>query len=151
MGVSLRPAPEGGVSVSEVAPGSPALAAGIKAGDVILSVNERPPVEVFFGGGFRAMYGGKPAGTPIPIQLKRDGAPLTIQVPLRFGAAAPRIVEDSAAAPRARRLRNGRLRGTSDRLRRVGEKHEGPRASLAAHRACRVRSVLRDVVHPGIR
>jgi predicted metalloprotease with PDZ domain len=115
MGVSLRPAPEGGVIVSDVAPGSPALAAGIKAGDVIVSVNERPPVEVFFAGGFRAMYGGKPAGTPIPIQLKRDGASLTIQVPLRFGAAAPRIVEDSAAAPRALRLRNGILRGTTDR------------------------------------
>jgi S1-C subfamily serine protease len=100
--------------VTEIVPGSPALAAGIKAGDVIVSVNQQPPIQVFFGGGFRAMYGDKPAGTLVPVAVKRDTASLTIQVPLRFGPAAPRLVEDPSAAPRAVRLRNGILRGTTD-------------------------------------
>ena len=115
MGVSLSPEPDGSARVRELTPGSPALGAGIKAGDVIVSVNERPAMQVFFAGGFREMYGARPAGTPIPVVVKRDSASLTIQVPLAFGAGAPRLVEDPSAAPRAVRLRNGILRGTTDR------------------------------------
>jgi predicted metalloprotease with PDZ domain len=115
MGVNLRPDSTGAARVMEVVPTGAAAAAGIKAGDVILTVNERPATEVFFAGGFRAMYGTKPTGTLIPITLRRGDSPLTIQVPLRFGAAAPRLTEDPAAPPRAVRLRNGLLRGTTDR------------------------------------
>ena len=82
---------------------------------MIVSVNERPAVDVFFAGGFRAMYGSKPAGTPIPIVIRRDNATMTVQVPLRFGATQPTLAEDPAASPRAVRLRNGLLRGTTDR------------------------------------
>jgi hypothetical protein len=42
------------------------------------------------------MYGTKPAGTQIPIVLKRDNATMTVQVPLRFGASQPTLVEDPA-------------------------------------------------------
>ena len=115
MGVSLRPEQDGSTRVMEIVPGSPALEAGIKQGDVLVSVNERPAVDAFFAGGFRAMYGTKPAGTQIPIVLKRDNATMTVQVPLRFGASQPTIVEDPAASPRAVRLRNGLLRGTTDK------------------------------------
>ena len=114
MGVSLRPEPDG-TRVMELVPGSPALAAGIRQGDVIVSVNQRPAMDVFFAGGFRAMYGDKPAGTPIPIVIKRDSATMTVQMPLRFGASQPNLAEDPAASPRAVRLRNGLLRGTTDR------------------------------------
>jgi S1-C subfamily serine protease len=115
MGVSLRPEQSGGVRVMELVPGSPALAAGIKQGDVIVSVNDKPATDVFFAGGFRAMYGTKPAGTPIPIVLKRDSATVNVQVPLRFGAGQPALVEDPAASPRAVRLRNGLVRGTTEK------------------------------------
>ena len=115
MGVSLRPEQDGSTRVMEIVPGSPALEAGIKQGDVIVSVNERSAVDAFFAGGFRAMYGAKPAGTQIPIVLKRDNATLTVQVPLRFGASQPNLAEDPAASPRAVRLRNGLLRGTTDK------------------------------------
>jgi predicted metalloprotease with PDZ domain len=114
MGISLRPEQDG-VRVMELVPGSPAVGAGIKQGDVIVSVNERPAMEVFFAGGFAAMYGGKPAGTPIPVVIRRDSATVNVQVPLRFGPAPPTLVEDPAASPRAVRLRNGILRGTTDR------------------------------------
>jgi hypothetical protein len=70
---------------------------------------------VFFAGGFAAMYGGKPAGTSIPVVIRRDSATVNVQVPLRFGPAPPTLVEDPAASPRAVRLRNGILRGTTDR------------------------------------
>ena len=115
MGVSLRPEQDGSTRVMELVPGSPAVAAGIRQGDVIVSVNERPAVDVFFAGGFRTMYGSKPSGTPIPIVIRRDNATMTVQVPLRFGATQPTLVEDPAASPRAVRLRNGLLRGTTDR------------------------------------
>jgi len=115
MGVSIRTEPDGGVRVMELAPGSPAAGAGIKAGDLIVSVNERPAMQVFYGGAFAEMYGGKPAGTPIPVVLKRDSATVNVQVPLRFGAGPPKLVEDPAASPRAVRLRNGLLRGTTDK------------------------------------
>ena len=116
MGVSLRPEPDGnGARIMEIVPGSPALEAGIRVGDVVATVNERPAMEVFFGGGFRAMYGNRPAGTPIPVVIRRDSATVNIQVPLRFGLSEPRIMEDAAASPRAVRLRNGLLRGTTDK------------------------------------
>ena len=116
MGISLRPEPDGnGARIMEIVPGSPALEAGIRVGDVVTTVNGRPALQVFFGNGFRAMYGNQPAGTQIPVMIRRDGATLTIQVPLRFGLSEPRVVEDAAASPRAVRLRNGLLRGTTDR------------------------------------
>ena len=116
MGVSLRPEPDGnGARIMQLAAGSPAEGAGIRVGDVILTVNERPAMAVFFGDGFRAMYGDKPAGTQIPIVIRRDAATLNIQVPLRFGLSEPRIVEDASATPRAVRLRNGILHGTTDK------------------------------------
>jgi predicted metalloprotease with PDZ domain len=116
MGVSLRPEPDGnGARIMEIVPGSPALEAGIRVGDVVTTVNERPALQVFFGNGFRAMYGNRPAGTPIPVVIRRDGATVNVQVPLRFGLSEPRVVEDAAASPRAVRLRNGLLRGTTDK------------------------------------
>jgi hypothetical protein len=40
---------------------------------------------------------------------------MNLQVPLRFGASEPKLTEDPAASPRAVRLRNGILRGTTDK------------------------------------
>ncbi|MEO6525845.1 MAG: PDZ domain-containing protein [Gemmatimonadaceae bacterium] len=115
LGVSLAPEPGGGARIQAVVPGGAAAAAGIQQGDVILTVGERPALEVFFGGGFKALYGTKPAGTMVPVAGRRGQAPLALQIPLRFGGAAPRIAEDPAASPRAVRLRNGLLRGLTDR------------------------------------
>jgi len=78
-------------------------------------VNERPAMQVFYGGAFAEMYGAKPAGTSIPVVIKRDSATVNVQVPLKFGAGPPKLVEDPAASPRAVRLRNGILRGTTDK------------------------------------
>jgi hypothetical protein len=53
----------------------------------------------------------------IPVSVKRGEQTLTLQVPLRFGAAAAKVVEDPSAPARGVRLRNGLLQGTTDRLR----------------------------------
>ena len=113
LGIGAQALPDGGVRVSQIAPGGAAESAGLKEGDVVVSVNAQPAIGVFFGNGLRVMYGGKPTGTPIPVAIKRGEQPLTIQVPLRYSAAAPRIVEDAAASPRAVRLREGLLHGTT--------------------------------------
>jgi predicted metalloprotease with PDZ domain len=103
------------VKVTQVVPNGAAATAGMQANDEVVAVDGRPSLEVFFGGGFRTMYGEKPAGTLIPVSVKRGDQTLTLQVPLRFGAAAAKVVEDPAAPPRAIRLRDGLLRGTTDR------------------------------------
>jgi predicted metalloprotease with PDZ domain len=115
MGIALQVEPAGGVKVTQVVPNGAAATAGMQANDVVVAVDGRPSLEVFFGGGFRTMYGEKPAGTLIPVSVKRGDQTLTLQVPLRFGAAAAKVVEDPAAPPRAIRLRDGLLRGTTDR------------------------------------
>jgi predicted metalloprotease with PDZ domain len=115
LGVSTRPEGTGGARIMEIVPGSAAAVAGLKEGDIVLTIGDKPSVEMFYGGGFRAAYGGKPSGTQIPIAVKRGEESLTVQAQLRFGAAAPKIVEDPSASARAVRLRNGLLRGTVDR------------------------------------
>ncbi|MEO8563167.1 MAG: PDZ domain-containing protein [bacterium] len=115
LGVSTRPEPTGGARILELVPGSAAAAAGLKPGDVVLTIGGKPAAEMFYGGGFRAMYGDKPVDTQVALTITRGDESLTVQAPLRFGAAAPRIMEDPAAPARAVRLRNGLLRGTTER------------------------------------
>jgi predicted metalloprotease with PDZ domain len=114
LGVRLNVEPGGGTRIADLTPGGAAAAGGIQKGDVIVTVGGRPSLEVFYGGGFKAMYGDKPSGTMVPVTLRRGDSVLTVQVPLRYGPAAPRIEEDPAASPRAVRLRNGLLRGLTD-------------------------------------
>ncbi len=115
MGIGVTPQPDGGARVSQVVSEGAAAGAGMREGDVVVSVNGQPAIGVFFANGLRTMYAGKPAGTPMPVVIKRGEQTLTLQVPLRYGAAAPRIVEDTAASPRAVRLRDGLLHGTTTR------------------------------------
>jgi predicted metalloprotease with PDZ domain len=115
MGIGITVEAGGGVRITQVMPNGAAAGAGIQSGDVIETVNQRPAIQVFFGNGFREMYGSSPSGTPIPVSVKRGEQTLSLQVPLRFGAAPPRIVEDAAPSRRALRLRNGLLHGTTDR------------------------------------
>src|SRR5439155_25870793 len=113
LGIGAAPQGDGTVRVTRVVANGAAAGAGVAEGDVIVSVNGQSAVGVFVGNALRRMYAGKPAGTPIPVAIKRGEQALTIQVPLRYGAAAPRIVEDAAASPRAVRLRDGLLHGTT--------------------------------------
>lgn len=59
----------GGVSVTQVEPDSPALAAGLKSGDIILTVNETPISSMNSFYNIISLYEPK---TPINITVKRD-------------------------------------------------------------------------------
>ena len=80
----------------------------VKVGDVDVK-------DAQFGAKFREAYSGKPAGTPLPIVVQRAGETLTLAGRLAYAPGTPRITEDPAATARAKRLRNGILRGATDR------------------------------------
>ena len=86
LGVGLHADSLGRRIVDQVLPGSPAEAAGMKAGDVLRTIDSRPPQEFFLAG--RA---GWKSGDRIPVEVLRAGRVATLSV-----AAAP-IPEDVLA------------------------------------------------------
>ncbi|MEA3356417.1 MAG: trypsin-like peptidase domain-containing protein [Candidatus Bipolaricaulota bacterium] len=70
---------EAGVQVTKIIPGTPAEEAGIKAGDVITSVNDEP-----VGTTDELMHtiALTPVGTPVDLEIVRDKAPLHVEVTL---------------------------------------------------------------------
>ena len=68
-----------GAFVSQVLPNSAAAKAGIKAGDVIVSLNNKP-LSSFAA--LRAEVGSLPIGTKMELGLLRDGKPLKVTVEL---------------------------------------------------------------------
>ncbi|MEJ4046451.1 serine endoprotease DegP [Erwinia sp. SLM-02] len=72
-----------GAFVSQVLPKSSAAQAGVKAGDVIVSLNKKP-ISSFAA--LRAEVGSLPVGTKMELGLIRDGKPLTVNVELQQGA-----------------------------------------------------------------
>jgi predicted metalloprotease with PDZ domain len=105
----------GAVRVTEVVPGSAAERAGVQRGDQLVSVGEVPVNDVFFSNRFRQVYGGRPAGSALPLTIRRGSITMTLNATLAYAPTQRRISEDPAASPRAVRLRNGILRGSTDR------------------------------------
>jgi serine protease Do len=72
----------GGVLVGSVERGSPAEAAGLKAGDVVLSWNGRP-VRVWFEEeipGFEKTIADSEVGRPVPVAVVRDGHEMQLSI-----------------------------------------------------------------------
>lgn len=115
IGVSTTADADGTIRVMELSPGSAAAAAGVHVGDVMVRVGDVAVADPDFGAKFRLQYAGRPAGSPLPLIVKRGAETLTLRSSLTYGPTAPRIGEDPAATPRAIRLRNGILRGTTTR------------------------------------
>ncbi|WP_130834064.1 serine endoprotease DegP [[Erwinia] mediterraneensis] len=69
-----------GAFVSQVVPNSAAAKAGIQAGDVIVSLNNKP-LNSFAA--LRAEVGSLPIGTKMELGLLRDGKPLSVSVELQ--------------------------------------------------------------------
>jgi len=74
-----------GAFVSQVLPKSSAAQAGIKAGDVIVSINKKP-ISSFAA--LRAEVGSLPVGTKMELGLIRDGKPVTVNVELQQSSGA---------------------------------------------------------------
>ena len=115
LGVQTAPGPHGAVMVTDVSAGGAAARAGVKVGDVMVRVGSIDVTDQQFGAKFREAFAGKPAGTALPIVVRRGDQTLTLSGSIIYAPSAPRIVEDPAATARAVRLRNGILRGTSGR------------------------------------
>jgi len=113
IGVSTAPDANGAIRVMELSPESAAAKAGVRVGDVMLRVGDVQVADPDFGAKFRLQYAGRPAGSTLPLTVKRGTETLTLRSALTYGPTAPTIVEDRAATPRAVRLRNGILRGTT--------------------------------------
>ena len=69
-----------GAFVSQVLPQSSAAKAGVKAGDVIVSLNKKP-ISSFAA--LRAEVGSLPVGTKMELGLLRDGKPVTVNIELQ--------------------------------------------------------------------
>lgn len=74
-----------GAFVSQVQPKSAAAGAGIKAGDVIVSLNGK---SVSSFAALRAQVGSLPAGSKLTLGLLRDGKPVSVDVTLQQNSQA---------------------------------------------------------------
>jgi S1-C subfamily serine protease len=84
LGVEMVSSPSGGVMVSQVAPKSPAQAAGIRPGDVITQIDTEPIVTPAIAA---AAIDGLQPGDHVDIQVQRGASSYTAHVTL---AAAPK-------------------------------------------------------------
>ncbi|MGB9098805.1 serine endoprotease DegP [Erwinia sp.] len=69
-----------GAFVSQVLPNSSAAKAGVKAGDVVTSINGK---QISSFSALRAQVGSLPVGTKMSLGLIRDGKPVTVNVELQ--------------------------------------------------------------------
>jgi predicted metalloprotease with PDZ domain len=115
LGITTAGDPSGVVRVTDVAPGSAGAVAGVRTGDLLVRVGDVDVTDANFGAMFRAAYAGKAAGTPLPIVVRRGDGTITLNGRLIYAPGMPRVTEDPSASARAARLRQGILRGTTDR------------------------------------
>ena len=100
-----------GILVTATEPGGSADVAGVKVGDILVSVGDIPVQDQQFGAKFRTKYGTSPEGAPLPIVVIRGGQRMTLDGKLQFAAGQMHIELDPAATPKAIRIREGILRG----------------------------------------
>ncbi|RAT11402.1 MULTISPECIES: serine endoprotease DegP [Lonsdalea] len=97
-----------GAFVSQVQPKSAAAGAGIKAGDVIVSLNGKT-VSSFAA--LRAQVGSLPAGTKLTLGLLRDGKPVSVDVTLQQSSQAQVAAGNLNAGIEGAELSNTQLDG----------------------------------------
>ena len=103
-----------GLHVTEVIPGSAAAIAGVQPGDQLISVGGFKAEDPNWTDQFRSRYSRQAEGTPLPVVIRRNGAEQTLTAHLRFVLrVASRLVEDGRASAKAKRVREGLLRGTT--------------------------------------
>jgi S1-C subfamily serine protease len=95
----------------EVQPGSPAEAAGLRAGDYLIQVGDIAVRDQGFGEQFRTRYA-RADGQMLPVKIRRDGQPMELQIPVRLAIRTEeRVMLDAAAGEKARRIRAGIVKG----------------------------------------
>ncbi len=103
-----------GLHVTQVLPESSAAAAGVQPGDQLISVGGFNADDPEWTDKFRSRYARQPEGTALPVVIRRNGAEQTLTAHLHFVLRVDsRLIEDSRASSKARRVREGLLRGTT--------------------------------------
>jgi predicted metalloprotease with PDZ domain len=104
-----------GVQISGVDTLGAAAAAGVRVGDYLLAINDLSVADQSFGERFRAMFASAREGQPITLRVRRGNQTLSLTASMRMAATGIAIVPDPAATAKAARIRDGILRGTTDR------------------------------------
>lgn len=114
LGVLTQQDPNG-VVVANVSEGSSAAAAGVKAGDYLISVGDIAVEDQQFGAKMRAKYGASAEGSPLAIKVRRGTETMTLPGKLQFAAGEIVVEANPSASAKAIRIREGILKGTTDR------------------------------------
>lgn len=101
----------GGVTVTATEPGGSADLAGVRTGDVLVSIGDIAVEDQDFGAKFRAKYATSPEGTTLPIVVLRGGQRMTLAAKVMFANGQMRIEADPNATAKALRIRAGILTG----------------------------------------
>jgi predicted metalloprotease with PDZ domain len=112
LGVMTQPDPSG-VVVANVQEGSSAANAGVKPGDYLISVGDIPVEDQQFGAKMRAKYGASVEGSPLQIKVRRGADTVVLAGKLQFAPGDVVLEADPAAKPKAVKIRNGILKGTT--------------------------------------
>ncbi|HET9454379.1 MAG TPA: PDZ domain-containing protein [Gemmatimonadaceae bacterium] len=105
---------ERGVLISAVDPEGAAGAAGVRAGDYLLAINDLSVEDQSFGQRFRAMFANATEGQSITLRVRRGSQTMSFAAAVRMVAAGITISVDPAASAKATRIREGILRGTTE-------------------------------------
>ncbi|HEU4563609.1 MAG TPA: PDZ domain-containing protein [Gemmatimonadaceae bacterium] len=106
---------EQGLIVSAVDPEGAAAAAGVRPGDVLLTIGDISVADGDFPQKFTEKYGAR-VGAPLPIRVRRGNETVTLNGTVRLRERTQAHVEALSGAPaKAARIRSGILRGTVDR------------------------------------
>jgi predicted metalloprotease with PDZ domain len=106
---------ERGVLIASVDTASAASAAGVRPGDYLLAINDLAVTDQSFGPRFREMFVNAREGQPIRISVLRGPQTLALNAVIHMVPSGVAVSPDPAASPKAARIRNGILRGTTDR------------------------------------
>ena len=112
LGLATAQDSAGAVVVQQVQPGGVAQAAGVKAGDQLISLGDVAIVDPDFGTAFRARFG-KNEGDSLPIRVVRGADSLTLHGIVRLVARVEtELAADPNASEKAKRVRSGIFAGT---------------------------------------
>ncbi len=115
LGLSGNQDSTGAIVINAVLPGGVADKAGMKAGDILLALGDLSVDSPDFGAAYRAKFAKHQEGDSLPIKVRRGTDTLTLPGTVSLIARVEqRIVADSAASPRAARIRDGILTGKTE-------------------------------------
>jgi predicted metalloprotease with PDZ domain len=112
LGISSVPGPNGEIIVAAIDPSGAGADAGLREGDILVSIGDIAVEDQSFGQRFRQQFGSR-EGAALPMRVRRDGQEVALQGKVRLVARTEmRIEADPGASAKAARIRAGILRGS---------------------------------------